>query len=273
MMEFNGPPRRGLTVPMLATLASAASRACSRGARSGSGRFPGAAPLGFRARTRSRISAITAASSSPFASMFLLVPAGRDLGVHTAPRRELARQRCLRRLAGLYDVAQKPVHHVLLKDSKIPISEHIHLERLQLQTQLVRHVAQLELAMIRQARLGTNRSELRQHDFNLVAWILVRPGLDLPQRRTHAGGRVFIAVLTLHFAGIRILDNKSRNRPTSVTTPTAWPVPRSLTLVATAGLISTHTIFTQLGSMLPTAMECNIDPRHSTSPAPFNCSA
>ena len=61
--------------------------------------------------------------------------------------------------------------------------------------------------------------------------------------------------------------------PTSATTPTAWPVPRSLTLVATAGLISTHTIFTQLGSMLPVAMECSMDPRHSTSPAPFNCSA
>ena len=29
---------------------------------------------------------------------------------------------------------------------------------------------------------------------------------------------------------------RSRNRPTSVTTPTAWPVPRSLTLVATAGI-------------------------------------
>ena len=54
-----------------------------------------------------------------------------------------------------------------------------------------------------------------------------------------------------------------------MTTPTAWPVPRSLTLVATAGLISTHTIFTQLGSMLPAAMECSIEPRHSTSPAPL----
>src|SRR5688572_31801001 len=48
------------------------------------------------------------------------------------------------------------------------------------------------------------------------------------------------------------------------------PVPRSLTLVATAGLISTHTMRTQLGSILPTAIECSIDPRHRTSPAPTN---
>ena len=55
--------------------------------------------------------------------------------------------------------------------------------------------------------------------------------------------------------------------PTSVTTPTAWPVPRSLTFVATAGLISTQTILTQLGSMFPVAMECSMEPRQSTRPA------
>src|ERR1700722_2448144 len=122
MMEFFNPPARGFTVPILATLASAASRACNSGVRSGSGMLPEAIPLGFLARTRCRISAITAASSSPFASMFIparLFPTRSDLGKHAAARRKLARQRGLYRFRGLHHVAQKPVHYVLLKDSKI----------------------------------------------------------------------------------------------------------------------------------------------------------
>src|SRR5665213_633943 len=134
MMEFNGPPRRGFTVPMLATLASAASRACSNGVKSGSGRLPAATPLGLRARARCRISAITAASSSPLGSSMLsarfFVPTRGDFRVHTAARTKLARQRRFDRLARFHDVAQKPIHYVLLKDSQVAISQHVHLERL-----------------------------------------------------------------------------------------------------------------------------------------------
>src|ERR1700691_4561183 len=145
MMEFKGPPRRGFTVPMLATLASAASRACSSGVKSGSGRLPAATPLGLRARARCRISAITAASSSPFASMLvpiMLIPFRRNLCENTAARRELARERGLHRLACFHHVAQKPIHHILLENSQIAIGQHVHLERLQLQTQFIRNVAQ-----------------------------------------------------------------------------------------------------------------------------------
>src|SRR5271154_298018 len=127
MMEFFRPPSRGFTVPMLATFASAASRACSNGVRSGSGMLLAAIPLGLRARTRCRISAITAASSSPFASI-MLFPTRRNLGKHTAARRKLARKRRLYRLTRLHHVAQKPVDHILLKDSQIAIREHVHLE-------------------------------------------------------------------------------------------------------------------------------------------------
>src|SRR5208282_3783203 len=70
-----------------------------------------------------------------------------------------------------------------------------------------------------------------------------------------------------------VFARRSRKIPASVTTPSAWPEPRSLSLVATAGLMSTHTVFTQPGSMLPAAMECSIEPRHSTRPAPRRCSA
>src|ERR1700722_2429703 len=126
MIEFFRPPARGFTVPMLATLASAASRACSSPVRSGSGMLPGAAPLGLRPRTRCRISAITAASSSPFGSIgdsfrFLLAPTGGDFGEHASARRELTRERRLYRLARPRHVAQKPVDHILLKDPQIAI--------------------------------------------------------------------------------------------------------------------------------------------------------
>src|ERR1700722_3494716 len=119
-MEFFSPPGRGLTVPMLATLASAASRACSNGVRSGNGIGSWAAPLGMPARARRRISAITAVSSSPFgSSMLFLAPAGGDSGEDTATRRKLARERRLNRLARLYDIPQKTVHRVLLEDSQL----------------------------------------------------------------------------------------------------------------------------------------------------------
>src|SRR5206468_10116942 len=47
-----------------------------------------------------------------------------------------------------------------------------------------------------------------------------------------------------------------RNGSTSVTRPTVWNVPRSLSLVTVAGLMSTETTLTQAGSRLPVAIEC-----------------
>src|SRR5262249_6392395 len=133
-----------------------------------------------------------------------------------------------------------------------------------------RNVAQHDLAEVGQAGLGADAGKFRHHDFNLVIRILIRPGLDFGQRGIDSGACVFVRILAFH---ANCLESRSRNRPTSATTPTAWPVPRSLTFVATAGLISTHTTFTHPGSMLPVAIECSIDPRQSTRPAPFNCSA
>src|SRR5260370_42280388 len=128
--------------------------------------------------------------------------------------------------------------------------------------------------MIGQTSPGACRSELGHYDFDFVAGILIRPGFDAGQLGLDAGARVLVGVETFHFStGIKVRATRSRNNPTSVTTPTACPVPRSLTLVATAGLMSTQTIFTHLASMLPTAMECNMEPRQSTRPAPFNSSA
>src|SRR5439155_18947239 len=114
--------------------------------------------------------------------------------------------------------------------------------------------------------------ELGNDNFDCVTRELIGPGLNFRQRRIDARLRVLIGVRFLHFF-TSARESRSRNRPTSVTTPTACPVPRSLTLVATAGLISTHTILTQLGSMLPVAIECSMEPRQRTRPAFFSCAA
>ena len=50
----------------------------------------------------------------------------------------------------------------------------------------------------------------------------------------------------------------STNSPTSVTTPIVWKLPRSASLVTTAGLMSTHTVCTAAGSRLPVAIECSM---------------
>ena len=48
--------------------------------------------------------------------------------------------------------------------------------------------------------------------------------------------------------------------------PMVWDDPRSASLVTTAGLMSTHTILTHDGNMLPTPMPCSIVDSASTSP-------
>src|SRR5205085_1218811 len=116
------------------------SRACSSGIRLASGTFPGALPFGCRERTRSRISWKTVVSSSVDSST-LLAPARRDFAIHAATRCELADYRRRDRLAGFYHLAQKTVYGILLENTQISITNHVHFERLQLQAKLVGHVA------------------------------------------------------------------------------------------------------------------------------------
>src|ERR1019366_9527835 len=253
------PPVRGFTVPMAATLPSAASRACTSGIRSGRAiSTPPVAVSGLRARTRSRTSCSSATSSAlstvcPRRRPLGLRPACRYQRAQASARREIADYRGAHRLGRRHHIPQHPVDHVLLKNPQIAVLEQVHLVRLQLQAQFVGNVAQHQLAEIRQPGLGAHAAELRLYDLDFVIAELTGPGLDLRQRGIQSAARVFVGVGAFH---AKAFESRSRNRPTSATMPTAWPVPRSLTLVATAGLISTHTIFTQLGSILPVAMEC-----------------
>src|SRR5579883_777279 len=271
--ELTRPPGRGFTVPMAATLPSAASRACTRGMRS-SLRLPWPAPT--RSRTSRRMAISSALSTRPLPRP---VPGGRDHRAEAAAQREIADYRCGDGIGGFHDVAQHAVDDVLLKDAQVAVGEQVHLVGFELEAVAVRHVAQHELAEIGQTGLGAHGSELVGNDFDFVIGILVGPGLDLGQGSIDARPGVFLGVSQGGCPGefgvfhARAFASRSRNSPTSATTPMAWPVPRSLTLVATAGLMSTQTILTQLGSMLPVAIECSMEPRQITSPAPFRCAA
>src|SRR3974377_1097023 len=116
--------------------------------------------------------------------------------------------------------------------------------------------------MIGKPGFGTNECDLGHRYLDFVSGaVLIRPRFNLGQIGEHACLGVFVCVLPLHLPSVSAAArrtcaaNRPRNWPTSVTTPIACPVPRSLTFVATAGFMSTHTIFTQLGDMFPTAIE------------------
>src|ERR1019366_7137266 len=198
-----------------------------------------------------------------------------DQRAQAAARREIAGHGGAHRPGCRHHIPQHPVDHVLLKNPQIAVLEQVHLVRFQLQAPFVGNVAQHQLAEIRQPGFGADAGKLRQNDLDFVIAQLVGPCLDLGQRGIEAAARVFVGIGAFHTEALesRSSESRCRNRPTSATMPTAWPVPRSLTLVATAGLMSTHTILTQPGNMLPVAMECSIVPRQITSPAPCNCAA
>jgi hypothetical protein len=63
---------------------------------------------------------------------------------------------------------------------------------------------------------------------------------------------------TCYFPSARSLTSSRKNGSASVTMPTVWMLPRSMSLVTVAGLMSTQATRTQAGSKLPTAMECSM---------------
>src|SRR5215475_6515611 len=67
--------------------------------------------------------------------------------------------------------------------------------------------------------------------------------------------------------------NKFKNVPTSVTTPRVCCEPRSESFVTTAGLMSTQTIRTHDGVILPAPIEWSIDDKQTTILAPSSSRA
>src|SRR6478672_6374548 len=142
------PPRRGLTVPMAATFPSAASRACTSGIRSGKGRATGLpAAWGWRERTRSRTSRRMAVSSSVLiplrsSAATALAPGRGDFRLQAAARRKFADHLGPHRLDRRNDVAEEAVHHVFVENPQVPVSQKVHLERLQLQAELIGRITE-----------------------------------------------------------------------------------------------------------------------------------
>src|SRR4051812_30172026 len=125
MVALSGPGGRGLTLPMDATFASAASLAWSSGMRFGQGvSRPATSPSGYRARTRSRISRTIALSSFERPSdavATISAPTRRNLRLDAAAGRKFPNQRRSDRIARLHNVSKKAVDHVLVEDPEVAI--------------------------------------------------------------------------------------------------------------------------------------------------------
>src|ERR1039458_5063032 len=247
--------------------------------RSGSAKWLPPAASGLRARTRSRTSWRSAMSSAlstgcppgcPPCRALGTVPGSGDEGAETAARGEIADDGGADGFGGGYDILEDAVDDVLLKNPQITIGEQVYFVGLELETALIGDVAEHEAAEIGQAGFGADAGEFGEVDLDFVIGKLVGPGFDFGEDGGEAAGGVLVGIGAFH---ARAFERRSRKRPTSATMPTAWPVPRSLTLVATAGLISTQTTRTQLGSMLPVAMEWSMEPRQRTRPASLSWAA
>src|SRR5689334_7859324 len=64
----------------------------------------------------------------------------------------------------------------------------------------------------------------------------------------------------------RFRARSRRNDAASITSPTAWNVPRSASLVGTAGFTSTQTVGVVAGRRLPVAIECSVVATRSARP-------
>ena len=62
-------------------------------------------------------------------------PTRRNLRLDSAARSEIADERGPYRIAGVDDVAQEAIDHVLIEDAEIPIFQRVHLQRLQFQAE------------------------------------------------------------------------------------------------------------------------------------------
>lgn len=110
-------------------------------------------------------------------------PLHHNRGRNPAPRPKLPFHFRPHWLRPLHHVLQNLVYDVLLEDSKITVGLQILLQRLQLQTALVRHVTDGQYAKVGKPGLRAHRRELRVIDHNLVPRKLVGPRLNLGELR------------------------------------------------------------------------------------------
>src|SRR5579862_2733795 len=100
-----------------------------------------------------------AVSLSPFP--FRTRPSGHYYGRDSSSGTEIALYFGPDWFCPAHHVFQHTIHNVLLEDSQVAITLQIFLQGFQLETMLVRHVADGHGAEIGQAGLGTHRGKLR----------------------------------------------------------------------------------------------------------------
>src|ERR1017187_10238284 len=96
-------------------------------------------------------------------------PASHHQRTQPTARTELSAHLAPHRPRGLHHVLKNPVRDVLLKDSQVAVFVDVFLQRLQLQAELARLVANSDGAEVRQPGLGTHRGKFRNVDLDLVA--------------------------------------------------------------------------------------------------------
>src|ERR1039457_5160058 len=116
--------------------------------------------------------------SAPRVLLLRTRPASFDRRRNSTPRPKIPFDYGPDRIAGLHQVVQYLVHHVLLKDPKIAVAEEILLERFQLRTAFARHIAKGQKSKIWKASFRADRGEFRVVDQNLIAGELIRPGFN-----------------------------------------------------------------------------------------------
>ncbi len=158
-------------------------------------------PLGF---FRRRLAEGAPAPRSPgkfsasSASMSFFALRSRPARFHhrrnTSPRTEHSLHFSPYRTRASHHIFQHPVNDIFLENPQVPIDVQIFLERLQFETDLIRHVADRNHTKIRQPGFRAHRCELRILDHNFVTRKLVGPGLDVGKRRVQSGLGVFFGV-------------------------------------------------------------------------------
>ncbi len=134
-------------------------------------------------------------SSAPRPQCLRVRPAGLDRRGQAAAWREFACHSAPHRLNRRHDIAQDPVHRVLVKYSKIAVSQHVHLHCLQFEAKLLRLVLNGDRAVIGQPRLGAYRRVFRNANAYLVAGKLIWPRLQRRQLGIDSGARVLCGIV------------------------------------------------------------------------------
>src|ERR1019366_8774285 len=125
---------------------------------------------------------------------FLARPPRNHHRRNPAARTEFAFHFGPHRLSAADDILQNLIHDVLLEDAEVAIRLQIFFQRLQLQAPAVGHVADHNIAKIRQASLRADRREFGIVDHNFVGWKLVGPGLDFGKVMIEPGAGVLVGV-------------------------------------------------------------------------------